>query len=269
MSIDIFLIFYYSYVCRLKLVVKHKNDVTDKTLNYTIMNKKLILLSLIVFSTISVFSQDSKIYHSFKYGMFTEYYISPTGVESVYVTSEYNSSTGNYEDVVEYEYGQRTAYSIINFVYTFRFNLLEPSENFGLGINASPSLGLSYSDNGLGSFNIPAYLSLNFGAGSTYSTGSNMGGYVGIGFEYSKMDIISLGDDDESLNGFDIEEPKTSWAEPMIIAGVRWWSSSNRLMEVSFKYGFGSNGDLPATVPESAIGTPKTFQLTYGWFINY
>lgn len=231
--------------------------------------RKIALAVFGIIISCSTFSQDSKFYRSFKYGMFTEYQIAPTGVKEAFSTTEYNNSTGEYDPVVEYTYGNTMSMSIMNFVYTFRYNIIEPSENFGVGINAAPNLGLSYSERGLGSFNIPAYLSLDFGAGSTYNTASNMGGYIGFGYEFTKTDIIPLAEKYDHNTGTTYEKPPTSWSEPMVIVGVRWWNKNNSLTEVSFKYGFGSNGELSPLIPTSAISNPKTFQLTYGLFLNY
>jgi hypothetical protein len=77
-----------------------------------------------------------------------------------------------------------------------RFNAYEPTDDIAIGISASPSLGASYGDAGFGSINIPAYASLNFGAGSTYSTASNFGGYVGFGYEFTKVGLINISDGD-------------------------------------------------------------------------
>lgn len=230
------------------------------------MNKRLTILTIIIIGIVSSVNGQDRVFHSLKYAPYTEFFWTPASVEYVYT---------DLNDSIAYEYNNNFAFTYFSLVYTFRFDVVEPSDNFGVGINVSPSLGLARSDNGFGSFNIPAYLTLNFGAGSTYSTASNIGGYFGVGYEFNKIDLISTGDgyeeefyDPRTNEPIVIEGPKTSWAEPMLIGGIRWWSKSEKLMELSIKYGFGSNGDLDPA-PSNNPGKPKTIQITYGWFINY
>ena len=234
--------------------------------------KKLTLSLLTLAISGLTFGQDSKVYHSFRYGAYSEWMFAPTSVTETTVVDAANSGTGKVE--THYQTTSYVSGSLVNLLYAFRYNVLEPSENFGLGLNVSPSLGLALSDGGFGTINIPAYLSLNFGAGSTYSTASDIGGYIGIGYEFTKINLYSTYKEEENFQqtGTTVTrtDPITSWSEPMAIAGIRWWSKSDRLMEFSIKYGFGSNGDLPASLTQDQIqGTPKTFQITYGWFINY
>lgn len=232
------------------------------------MKKTFILLIVLTIFKIS-YGQNDNLFHSFKYGVFTEYNLSPTEITS---TSVDDGTYYGSEPSTTYESTQIVSGSIANFLYAFRYNLLEPSENFSLGINASPSLGVSFAEGGFGSFNIPAYLTLNFGAGSTYNTGSNMGGYFGIGYEFTKINLVSTYNTPEYSESSGIthtyKDPITSWSEPMVIVGLRWWSKNDKLKEISFKYGFGSNGDLPLSESKNAA-SPATFQLTWGWFINY
>lgn len=221
--------------------------------------KKLLLLGLISMGFINQsFSQ--KVYHSLKYGFYTEVMIGPTSVISSDTYTEFNSQTGQNETVTTYYHDYGYSISLVNVSYTFRYNALETSDNFGLGINAAPSLGVGVGGDGIGNINLPAYLSANFGAGSTYNTSSNFGGYVGVGYEYNKIGLLG-----------DNIAYKTGWSQPVVIGGIRWWNKKNRLNELSFKYGFGSNGDLPASVEKEISNDPKpqSFQLNWGWFINY
>ncbi len=239
--------------------------------------KKIIAALTFTILSICSFGQDSKFIHSLKYGMFSEYQFAPTSYQVTGEFTSYNSTTGQNESTPIYELKRPVSVSIVNVVYTARFNALEPSDNFGIGINASPSLGLSYGTAGFGSINIPAYISLNFGAGSTYSTASNIGGYVGFGYEFTKIGLLGGGEDSElsivSTGTVKVEDPKTSWAEPMAIAGIRWWTKKDRLMELSIKYGFGSSPDLdlPAgtTLQGGNGGKPGTFQIAWGMFLGY
>lgn len=244
---------------------------------HLLMKKALILLITLTLFKVS-YNQNDNLFHSFKWGAFSEYAFTPTGVSDISVRSTYNESTKKYEDALEYGYSRYASVSMFNFIYAFRYNLLEPSDNFGVGINASPSLGLAVTDDGYLSLNLPVYLTANFGTGSTYNTTSNMGGYIGIGYEFNKIGLIGSGDGLESevyINGSTISTPtdvveiKTAWLQPMLIAGIRWWSKSNRLKEFSFKYGFGTNSDLPDNAPKTEVKTPNSIQISYGWFINY
>jgi hypothetical protein len=237
------------------------------------MKKNITLLTLLIITTCS-FGQGGKFIHSLKYGTFTEYLFAPTSYIVTGESTDYNSSTGQYETTDRYELDRKFSISIINLVYTARFNAYEPSDDFGIGINASPSLGLAYGDAGFGSINIPVYPSLNFGAGSTYSTASNFGGFFGIGFEFTKIGLFGVGEDSEttliSTSVQDVDKATTAWIEPMFIGGIRWWTANDKLMEVSIKYGFGSNGDLdlpPGTTLNG--GNPRTIQLSWGYFLGY
>lgn len=222
----------------------------------------LVLITIVTLSNVS-FSQDSKVYHAIKYGAYMEYFWSPVGQ-----TDASFYSTNSVQDSIVYSYDRYTAVSLFNFVYSFRFDVYEPSDNFGIGINASPSLGVTISDDGIGSLNLPGYLSLNFGAGSTYSTASNFGGFIGVGYEFNKINLIASGDDiyEDCPTCPTFEKPSSAWAQPLFIGGVRWWSGRDVLYEVSFKYGFGTNGDLPSYIN---AGSPKTIQLSFGRFLNY
>jgi hypothetical protein len=58
--------------------------------------------------------------------------------------------------------------------------------------------------------------------------------------------------------------------EPMFIGGVRFWTKNDKLMEVSIKYGFGSNPDLDLPVGTTLKGgKPRTIQITWGMFLGY
>ena len=234
--------------------------------------KKIIILSLTILIVNSSFGQDSKLIHSLKYGIFTEYMFAPTSIFITEGSTEYNPVTGQYEPTLYYETKQNVAVSILNVIYTARFNVYEPSDNIALGISAAPSFGLSVSNAGFGSINIPVFASINFGAGSTYSTASNFGGYIGFGYEFTKIGLFGSGDETQivTTTTIEVEEPKTAWGEPMLIGGIRWWTKNDRLMELSLKYGFGSNGDLnlPAGTTLNG-GTPKTIQFVWGMFLGY
>jgi hypothetical protein len=234
--------------------------------------KKIIILSLTILIVNSSFSQDSKFIHSLKYGMFTEYQSAPASVILIGENFITNPITFQNEPIPIYGIEQNTAVSILNVVYTLRYNAYEPSDNIAIGINAAPSFGLSISNAGFGSINVPAFVSLDFGAGSTYSTSSGFGGFIGIGYEFTKIGLFGSGDEPQVIlsNTVEVEEPKSAWTEPMFITGIRWWTKRDRLMELSFKYGFGSNGDLnlPAGSTLSG-GTPRTIQIVWGMFLGY
>ena len=227
--------------------------------------KKIILtftLSLIILVT---FGQN-KLYTGLKIGLFSEYFQGPTTV----VSKEFNTnSTFSLEDSITYKYDSQNLLSYATVVYPIRYNILEPFNNLGLGINTSPSLSLSLSEYGIGSFNIPAYLSLNFGAGSTSDSKKDWGGYFGVGYEFSKINIINLETKEYGIkdNGRGETFPiKSHWTEPMLIVGFRWWLSGVELIDLSLKYGFGSNIDLPENTKQSS---PRTLQITIGWLVNH
>ena len=239
-----------------------------KLIMKAIMKAAYIIFILTIVSVFS-FGQNSRFYQSIKSGVYTEYAFAPAYVSQINTFTNINPVTGIEEQTTEYLFNNKFTFSILNIAYSLRYNITDISDNIGIGLNVSPSLGFTISEEGFGSANLPAYLSFNFGAGSTYSTSANFGGFAGVGYEFTKIHLFSFDDGFAEPEYTDIEKPVLSWAQPMVICGIRWWNKRNRLKELSIKYGFGSNSHLPSAIDDSGAPTPATFQINWGWFINY
>jgi len=243
------------------------------------MKKLTVLLGLSLF-TFPVFSQDApsqKIFHALGYAAYTELAASPVTVETfTYYDPNYqvyNPSTGTYTygaNITNVDVAQDAGFSYFSMYYRFRYNVHEMNENLSLGLSATPDLGLSVGEYGLGYFNLPFQVELGFGAGATYNSSSDAGGYVGFGIEMNKLSIIDLsGPADPNEN---VAKPKNFWVQPLISGGYRYWNKKNKMKEVNFKLGFGAKSDkIPVTSTTSSnVKYPViTVRLSWVSFLNY
>ncbi|MCF8370150.1 MAG: hypothetical protein K9H64_00920 [Bacteroidales bacterium] len=231
------------------------------------MTKNLLFLLIISISLCS-YSQDSRFYQSFKFGAFTEYTVSPAYISGYSQNISYDPITGDKIYTNKYEFENMVDHAIVNYSYNARINIFDLSDNMSIGINANPSIGITISEAGIGSINIPGFISFNMGAGSTYNSLGNLGGFVGVGYEFTKIHLLSSDELFEPDNIPGAEKPITVWTQPMIIGGLRWWTKKNKLMEVSLKYGFGSN-DFSLVIDDTDARKPMSIQVNWGYFINY
>jgi hypothetical protein len=130
-------------------------------------------------------------------------------------------------------------------------------------------LGLTFSTGGFGGFNLPIMLGLEGGVGSTYNSTSNHGTFLNFGVEINKMPLAVS---EESSDP--VDEVKTSWVQPVIATGFRFWNKNNKLREINLKYGFGAASDpKPAATSSTDIVEkyykPMTIRLSFLYFINY
>ncbi|MBL4658297.1 MAG: hypothetical protein JKX73_09875 [Flavobacteriales bacterium] len=162
-------------------------------------------------------------------------------------------------------------YSFYTIIYRFRYNLVESGSNFAVGAVFSPALALSMvgvgnSDGGFGSFSLPMYLSAEFGAGSTYSSTSDVGGFIAVGPEFMMLPIIG------GNVGGDYPDLKKSYIQVAFEVGVRFWNKKNRLIEVAFKYGMGKNeSELYSTYDSEVLRFSKvrSYRLSWLYILNY
>ena len=228
--------------------------------------KKLLSSFLMIIICNSMIGQNEKIFQNIKTGVYTEFFSGPLAKSNTTYFDETKA-------VISFEeYRRVTGVSIFSIGYNIRYNLFEPSDNFGVGISASPTLGLTVTDDGFGSFNIPVFATINLGAGSTYSSTTNMGFFIGAGYEFTKLGLVGGADKYESPNvtNYDLI---SSWGSLIAVTGVRWWTKSNRLSELTLKYGFGAADETPSkVVGQSAFtstGSSYTISITWGRYINY
>ena len=228
---------------------------------------KTCIIAIFCFSTIFSYSQDDRFIRSLK---FTPYVFGEVMYAPISIDEQKNEKNNTLKDTTIYRYGRPVSYSFLSLIYTLRLNIYEFSVNNTIGINASPSFGLSVSDYGYLSFNLPIYLTYNFGAGSIYGSEKNKGVYFGLGYEFTRINIITT---DKYTIGFasSFEDvvPQNSWHQPILITGYRWLSKKDKLWEVSFKYGWSSDPkNIPEDVKNEIGGKPQTFQASFGWIFK-
>ena len=211
-------------------------------------------------------------FHSLGYSVYTDFVSTPRTIYSYWdpnavigYTTAGNPITGKTISKVNQDYG----FSYFTFFYRYRYNLKEYNDNRSLGISVTPALGLSLSwEEGVGYFNLPIQLELAFGAGSTYNSTSEKGGYIGAGLEINKFPLFYPGGSWE--NG-----PQTLWMQPVLSTGLRYWNRKNKVKEINLKFGFSvSNDPVPALADNgSNFGKmqlpPITARISWISFLNY
>lgn len=226
----------------------------------SIRKKTIVFFVCTLLTSTSVFSQNDlkdKLFHTIGFAVYSDYFASPLS------KTTYPASSNNLT-----HYNQSTALSLGSFIYCIRYNIKEPSDNFAISLSASPALGPAISDNdGIGSFNIPFLAGAEFGAGATYNSTANIGGFFRVGLEYTKFPIINASSADYSSDLI------TSWIEPVISTGIRYWNKKNKLRELNIKYGFGKANDLSFVSPNDpqSLYTKRAMTLRLSWliFLNY
>ncbi len=164
-----------------------------------------------------------------------------------------------------------------------RFNLKEFDENSSLSVSAPISFGIGSSfsaagedlivkgTEGFGSLQIPLFLKLNIGNGSTYTTQKDFGFNAGAGLEFSKLGLINITANSKQFN--------KAFVLPSLTAGVTFMRGDSP-MEINFKYSFGkvkfqetdSQGDLlkdAGGVPYQRNTRSQTIKLSFVYLINY
>lgn len=230
------------------------------------MKKKILVLLFLVSIVSHAFSQSSpnnKMFHAIGFSFLTDFSIGPLSWElgnfqpnsNGSKAGVFNPATGQY-GTYDTSFYQGFGYSPFTFLYRFRYNVYEPSDNFAVSLGITPSLGLSIGGGGVGHINVPVMATAEFGAGSTYSSTAGVGGLFGIGFEYTKLPLLNI-NKNATID---------SWYEFVVATGIRYWGISNKLREVNIKLGYGSAGP-PSSIAiyERAISA----RLAWIYFLNY
>lgn len=219
----------------------------------------IIVFIILSFNNISAQSFKDRSFNAFGVTYFTDYYASP--LVSYQDPYAYHSE--------EMQFDKPWGLSIMTFSYKYRFNIVEMSDNVAFSTSVNPALAVSASSVGIGSVHAPIQLNMEFGAGSTYNTTANMGGYVGAGFELNSVGLVNYDLFDAGDIPMDAEIKKT-WLQPVISAGVRFWGSNNVLREVEFKYGWSAEEVYTERGnSESSTHRPRTIRVIFNYFLNY
>jgi len=233
-----------------------------------------ILAAIILLNGVEGFSQEetpnSKIFHAFGYTMFLDFGSSPVKVESYWDPNAYGGYNAwgmpvygaNVTNVYE-DFG----ISFLTCFYRLRYNVYEFGDNSAIGLSVTPALGAAYTNwAGAGWFNLPIQAEFEFGAGSTYNSSANRGGYIGGGIEINKLPLFYT----DPSEGYSGKFPISLWAQPVVSAGVRYWNKSNKMQEINLKLGFAMGGDrVPPGTTEDVAFPSMTVRLSWIAFINY
>ena len=217
---------------------------------------KSLILSFLLLSFQSLFAQS-----------IADRYIGATGVTyfADFYQTPVSSGIVEYSNTSELEYVRASDLSLFTFMYTARLNLVEPSDNFAISASLTPSLGLTFSDVGTGSFNIPLMVNAEFGAGATYHTTNSVGFTIGAGFEFTKLGLFG---DDYNYG----REPKLKdgWVQPALQTGIRYWSKKNKMREINIRLGLGSAQEYREYRGEEIREVRSlTARLSFKKFLNY
>jgi len=220
--------------------------------------KKLITLSSCFLLLVNgLFAQNEKIFHSTGFSVYTDFMQAPA--------TKYTVSDGITEKTYADQY---SGVSIFTFIYNFRYNLVELSDNAAVTANVTPALGVFFTTNddesGFGSLNIPLMAGYEFGAGSTYNSTANMGGFFRFGVEWTKAPLFITTENESDI------EFESSWVEPVVMGGVRYWNKKNKLREIHIKYGFGTGAPSGVTTYNGdQLGKAWSLRLSWMLFLNY
>jgi len=229
----------------------------------------LVLVMLVVgFSPCKAQNESSqRIFYDMGLTMLADFTTSP--VQSAVSKSEngiYNPWTGSvfYPDTTIYY--QSHGLSIASYILRVRANVLQPSDNTALSLSATPSLqfGFVWENPGdatsLMACNLPLMAEFSFGAGSTFKSDADKGGYVGAGYEFNLSPILDF---KSEFAG------KKSWGMPAFAVGYRFWVKETKLAELNLKLGFGKNTEIPPPSYNQKVSAPLSVRLAFFWFMNY
>jgi hypothetical protein len=107
--------------------------------------KKSFAIFLVALSfpiMLSAQGMKDKLFQSWGYAVYSDFYASPIKRVSVYDPNAYDYNTGLYGATVT-QYNQNKGFALMTFIYNLRLNLHEFSDNLALTVNTAPALGLT------------------------------------------------------------------------------------------------------------------------------
>ena len=164
-------------------------------------------------------------------------------------------------------YSRLAEYSFYHISYFFRLNLIQPSDERAITLALNPGIGLgqtaSKNIGGFGMVSLGALLGWETGAGSTYMSGEDRGGFFRLGAEYTYMPLIT---GKKTAGEHDIR----SWISPIVSFGFRKENRKQNLIETNFKVGWGfpRQNDLTAT-NSFTFARPFTFRMSFVVFLDH
>jgi hypothetical protein len=189
--------------------------------------KFLATLSLALLTSVAS-AQSDAVFHSVGWTVYLDYMKAPAYSYPVELS---NGEIGE-------SYDQSSGISLFTFLYNFRYNVKELSDDAVISLSATPAFGLytEVSDNqsGVGHINLPIALGWEYGAGSTYNSAKSKGTFIRAGWEFTHAPLFGF----EEIENRDI---KKSWGALSLQTGLRYYNRKNRMRELNLKYARGSS----------------------------
>jgi hypothetical protein len=170
---------------------------------------------------------------------------------------------------------QHFQWNYASFMLSGRMNIANLGESSTLSISATPTIGLgmAYSILNTGSWysvgsTIPAFIEYNFGTASRFQAKNDYGFVVGVGYEYNIYPLFAYAVSETDLTP---QEFQKKWNQLAFELGLRYWNDKNRVNEINFKLGYGSNGK-EFTNFENKTEKEKqamSFRLSFLRILNY
>jgi len=207
-------------------------------------------------------------------GLFLIYENGPSTLSPVY---ERESSSFPWKESGTYKADNYVGAGL-GYQFSFRYNLYEIDDEMSVSASLPIGIGITswssteYSSDGFGSLHIPLFVEFNYGNGATYSSSSNVGFVLGVGYQWDLMAVIS----DDVVDGYtsdkekyDYPQAEKSWFHPTVKLGVRYWSRNNKLREINIRYGFGSKEEWEDSNGASNSHSPLSLQISFLRTMNY
>jgi hypothetical protein len=252
---------------------KNKFDMKKNFLSFLFFISAIFVLEAQSTSTTTPTSKDpgEKMFHAIGTTVYLDIYNGP--IREKLVTDPYGNSY--------YDYVRVTGLSYFTFIYHFRYNIREMSDNMAFGVSAFPSIGIfvggsspansastipvSYS----GCFSFPVIAGMHFGETATSKANYPIGFFVGAGYEFNAAPMVFA----KTVKNRDIQ---TKWFNPCVSIGFKYPGSSNfgNLQEINLKMGFGLvNTDInePNNLGNGGFvfTKPFTFRISYFTYLKY
>ena len=240
--------------------------------------KRLLFISILMLLASLSFSQESTepaekklFFKQFGYTCLLDFYQLPVE-QHIYTPIGTSNAT---PDTI---YARGFGFSLGAFQFTLRRNLFEINENSAIGLTATPSIGFGLGGTedgiGIGTFNLPLFVSYESGAGSTFSTVKNNGFFFGLGYEIAKAPLVWL--DTHSFP--DDVSYKSVYGEPVCSFGFRYWrtpknpelnTQGEKLAVLGIKFGMGSA--KPYYQSQKGMTESRSFSVRayYSVFFDY